>query len=82
MHGDLCKHLGIDSSTDHPPNRRIYLPVNNCNMVMMVLDKIVAVRMTLTPRVRLRVKASICDGVPSTNWGKFSGFHKLHISRN
>ena len=21
MHGDLCKHLGIDSSTDHPEGR-------------------------------------------------------------
>ena len=21
MHGDLCKHLGIDSSTDHPDYR-------------------------------------------------------------
>ena len=26
VHGDICMHLGIDSSTDHT-DRRIHLPV-------------------------------------------------------
>ena len=30
MHGDLCKHLGIDSSTDHPDRYRVLESIPKC----------------------------------------------------
>ena len=64
MHGDLCKHLGIDSSTDHPD---IYRDTERYNESLEPIDAVNSLPLVRLEPTTLTTSPSTTPDIYATN---------------